>query len=457
MKVFLKKQMVMVFFVALVILSALGIYAFVNIQRLIDAVTMLSEASRIVNNAERLLVLSIDIETGVRGYVITGDSDYLAPYESSQAQIAEHVNMLMASTRHDPIQNRRIMELSRLVDERTELARRVLLAGEEDIKKAQELVATGEGKRIMDEIRALITTVQNEERASFREQNTVTGESLLRFQYAFVGWLIIPVVLIVTLFYSINRHLNARTTVEQNLRQASAEITELNKELEAYTYSVSHDLRAPLRSISGYAQVLKEDYSEKLDSEGNRVIDVVIRNSSRMGQLIDDLLHFSRIGRKELILASCDMEEIVRTTVDELLANERDRKVDIQINDLKPSYADISMIRQVWVNLISNALKYSSTRAESQIQIGCYDEGNSVCYYIKDNGVGFNMAYRDKLFGVFQRLHKISEFEGTGVGLALVKKIIVRHGGRIWAEAQLDEGATFYFSLPHHHKSQLPA
>ena len=455
MKVFLKKQMVIFFLVALLVLSALGVYAYMNIQRLIDTVNMLSQASRIVNNAERLLVLSIDIETSVRGYVITGDKDYLAPYDSSQNKVNEHIKLLLASTRHDPAQNNRIQELQQLVAQRTELARQVIKAAEEDKQAAQKLVAGGGGKRIMDEIRTLIATVQNAERASFREQNTVTGDSLLQFQYAFISWLIIPGVLIVVLFYSINRHLDKRTMVEQNLRQASAEITELNKELEAYTYSVSHDLRAPLRSISGYAQVLKEDYGEKIDSEGNRVIDVVIRNSSRMGQLIDDLLHFSRIGRKELILTTCDMEDIVRTIVADLAANEQNRKIDIQIGDLKPANADVSMIRQVLVNLISNALKYSATKTETKIQVGCYEEDNSLCYYVKDNGVGFNMAYRDKLFGVFQRLHKISEFEGTGVGLALAKKIIVRHGGLIWAEAQLDEGATFYFSLPRQTQSQL--
>lgn len=448
MKFFLKKQMVTGFFVALVVLSVLGVYAYINMQRLIDTASLLSQASRIVNNAERLLVLTIDIETGIRGYVITGDKSYLVPYENSQDKIEGHIDELMTGTSDRPTQNQRVRRLQELIRERGELAIQVLRKRDEGFEEARALVSSGIGKRKMDEVRALIAEIQDDERLQFRESNTITRGSLVQFQYAFLGLLIIPGVLIVILFYSINRHLNARTIVENDLRRASEEISDLNRELEAYTYSVSHDLRAPLRSISGYSQVIKEDYAGKLDAEGNRVIDVVIRNSKRMGLLIDDLLHFSRVGRKELIVTDCDMDVVVRTTLEELMAHEKGRNIDVHIEPLQPARGDVSMIRQVWMNLIDNALKYSSKNEEAKIEIGSYPEGPDICYYIRDNGVGFNMAYKDKLFGVFQRLHKAHEFEGTGVGLALAKKIVTRHGGRIWAEARLNEGAMFSFSLP---------
>ncbi len=448
MRVFLKKQVVIGFLAALVVLSALGFYGYHSIQRLINAIQLLTQASRIINNAERLLVLTIDIETGVRGYVITGDSSYLAPYENSRPLIQGYIDELLSATQNNPTQHDRVVQLDSLIHQKGRHAESVVRTRSLNAEEARALVAGGKGKAKMDEIRSLIMDLQTTERTSFRNQNTVTGQSLTQFQVTFVALLAIPAVLIVILFYRINRQLTARVRAEEDLRRASEEIAELNKELEGYTYSVSHDLRAPLRSISGYSQVIKEDYSDRLDDEGRRVIDVIIRNTLRMSQLIDDLLNFSRIGRKELVPGSCNMDELARSTLHELLADDAERKLDVQIAALDPVHADVSMMRQVWTNLLSNALKYSSTRPETRIEVGSYHEGNMICYYVKDNGVGFNMAYKDKLFGVFQRLHKVSEFEGTGVGLALVKRIVAKHGGRIWAEGQPDVGATFYFSLP---------
>jgi PAS domain S-box-containing protein len=230
-------------------------------------------------------------------------------------------------------------------------------------------------------------------------------------------------------------------------------VKERTKELEAFTYSVSHDLRAPLRSVYGYARILDEDYGTNLDEEGKRVINVIVNNAKRMGQLIDDLLDFSRMGRKELMKASFNMNDLVIAIVNELRAEENGREIKIAIQQLESSRADLSMIRQVWVNLISNALKYSRRVKDAAIEIGGYQTPEETCYYVKDNGAGFDMQYSPKLFEVFQRLHRPEEFEGTGVGLALVKRIIERHGGRVWAEAKLDHGATFYFTLPRHEEN----
>ncbi len=231
-------------------------------------------------------------------------------------------------------------------------------------------------------------------------------------------------------------------------RLAEEKVIEANKELEAFTYSVSHDLRAPLRSIDGYSKILQEDYASTLDREANRLLQIIRNNAHRMGHLIDDLLDFSRMGRKELDRTKVDMNALVGHVRQELIAQEVNRKIEFTVKPLKEVHGDLSMMRQVWINLISNALKYSRKQEVSRIEIGCKSEDNHTVYYIQDNGVGFDMKYSDKLFGVFQRLHKVEEFDGTGVGLALVHRIISRHGGKIWAEAQINEGATFFFFIP---------
>lgn len=231
-------------------------------------------------------------------------------------------------------------------------------------------------------------------------------------------------------------------------RLAEEKVVETNNELEAFTYSVSHDLRAPLRSIDGYSRILQEDYSSKLDEEGNRILQIIRRNALRMGQLIEDLLNFARLGRKELEKTKLNMNVLVDNVKQELMTNESKRNIEFVVRPLDEVYCDSSMMRQVWINLISNALKYSKRQEVSKIEIGCNQEETRTVYYIRDNGVGFDMAYADKLFGVFQRLHKMEEFDGTGVGLALVHRIVSRHGGKIWAESQVNQGATFFFVIP---------
>jgi PAS domain S-box-containing protein len=230
--------------------------------------------------------------------------------------------------------------------------------------------------------------------------------------------------------------------------QAEQKVIAINNELEAFTYSVSHDLRAPLRSIDGYSKILQEDYGSKMDSEANRLLDIIKNNARRMGQLIDDLLDFSRLGRKELEKSMVNMEALVTHVQQELVSQEKGRKIQFKINRLEDVNGDARMMRQVWINLISNAIKYSRMQEVATIEIGSSSDDNRVVYFIRDNGVGFDMKYADKLFGVFQRLHKVQEFEGTGVGLALAHRIVSRHGGKIWVEARVNQGATFFFFIP---------
>ena len=240
----------------------------------------------------------------------------------------------------------------------------------------------------------------------------------------------------------------ARVHTHMELTRLRRHLEDANRELEAFSYSVSHDLRAPLRAIDGFSRILLEEYNEKLDPEGRRLLNVVRDNTVKMGLLIDDILKFSRAGRLELNFAEIDMEELAHSVMEELKPGAVGRKLRVKISPLPRLSGDRAMLHQVFVNLLSNAIKFTRTREEAVIEVGSHIENNEAVYFVRDNGAGFDMQYADKLFGVFQRLHSESEFEGTGIGLAIVKRIVTRHGGHVWARSEPDKGATLYFALP---------
>ncbi len=240
---------------------------------------------------------------------------------------------------------------------------------------------------------------------------------------------------------------NLNTELEERVKLRTEQLHTANKEMEAFTYSVSHDLRSPLRIIDGYSQILIEDYDSKLDEPGQKILGIIKSSAKKMGQLIDDLLNFSRIGRVELRKVHVNMEYIVDEVIAELKFSGEAVPENVRILNLKPALCDASLVKLVWMNLLSNAFKYSSHVANPTIEVGMIEENGKVIYYVKDNGAGFDMHYYHKLFGVFQRLHSHSEFSGTGVGLAIVQRIIIRHGGYVRAESKLNEGATFLFNL----------
>ncbi|MCK5341800.1 MAG: HAMP domain-containing protein, partial [Candidatus Heimdallarchaeota archaeon] len=234
----------------------------------------------------------------------------------------------------------------------------------------------------------------------------------------------------------------------KELEDSNIQLTYANKELESFSYSVSHDLRSPLRAIDGFSRMLMENYGASLDDEGKRLGLVIRENTRKMGQLIDDLLDFSRIGRTSMSFSEIDMHNMAKDIYYEATSREDRLRINFTISDLPKVKGDPKLLHQVWINLITNAIKFSANRQQAVISITCREEENKSIYCIQDNGAGFNMKYKDKLFGVFQRLHNEKEFEGTGVGLALVQRIIHRHGGEVWANGEVDNGAAFYFSLP---------
>jgi PAS domain S-box-containing protein len=242
------------------------------------------------------------------------------------------------------------------------------------------------------------------------------------------------------------RELNAN--LEKKVNERTEELRSSNKELEAFCYSISHDLRGPLRAINGFAEILLEDYSDNLSDEAKDSMNEIILNANKMGQLIDNLLEFSRLGKQEVMKNNIDMNGLVESIIAELNPQGKDNKVEFNVGVLEKVKGDRNMLKQVMINLISNAIKYSHKKKTPSIEVGFYKENENNIYYVKDNGAGFDMAYYNKLFNVFQRLHSAYEFEGTGVGLAIVHRIILKHGGRVWAEGKVGEGATFYISLP---------
>ncbi|MET0263282.1 MAG: PAS domain S-box protein [Rariglobus sp.] len=235
--------------------------------------------------------------------------------------------------------------------------------------------------------------------------------------------------------------------LERRVLERTSQLESANKELEAFSYSVSHDLRAPLRAVDGFSQAFIEDYGATVPEEGRRYLDTIRKETQRMGDLIDDLLTFSRLSRAPLGRLPIDTDALVRSVVKDLLREHAGRKIEFRIDPLLPCDGDMALMKQVWVNLISNALKYTGRKDETVIEIGSRLQGSEVVYSVKDNGAGFDMRYAHKLFGVFQRLHRAEDYKGTGVGLAIVQRIVHRHGGRVWAEGVVNQGATFFLSM----------
>jgi len=251
------------------------------------------------------------------------------------------------------------------------------------------------------------------------------------------------------------RRLN--TDLEQRVVRRTAELQAANKELEAFTYSVSHDLRAPLRHISGFSKILTEEFGPALPPEAQQHLQRIEEGTRRMGQLVDDLLNLARVGRRDVSLQVAGLDSVVNESINDLKTESQGRQIEWRVGPLPYVECDPGLVKQVFQNLLANALKFTRPRSQAVIEIGQKEEDGIPVIYVRDNGVGFSMKYADKLFGVFQRLHRPEDFEGTGVGLATVQRIIQKHGGRIWAEAELDKGATFYFTLSKSESKTVPA
>ncbi|HKY71885.1 MAG TPA: ATP-binding protein [Nitrospira sp.] len=404
------------------------------------------ELIQLLGSIEETLIAA---ESGHRRYLVTGDESYLKAYRGLVDDMPEFSRYLQALASSSE-QQARIAELERLIkqqlDIETDAINRRVTQGAEAVR---HLALPGVAKRELDEIHRLMAELESSEQQATRTR-VLRSAGTTRNTIALLALgAVLQLVLLASVYVLIQHDITNRRRVAAELRRQGELLQAANKELEAFSYSVSHDLRAPLRHIDGYAALLSKTAGEALNDKARRYLETISDSAKQMGQLIDDLLVFSRMGRQDMLHSTVNLNQLVKTVIHDLRLDLQGNTISWTIGTLPDVPGDPAMLRQVFINLLSNAVKFTATRPTPCIEIGATrDTPGEVTVFVRDNGVGFDMQYANKLFGVFQRLHRNDEFEGTGIGLANVRRIIHRHGGRTWAEGAVDQGATFYLSLP---------
>ena len=446
----------------LLIICYLSYASFSSIAEFVRRTHWVDHSHLVRFELEKTISLSKDAQAATRGFAVVGKPEFLVPYKTASTELLEIIVRLQAMTADNPAQARDTLLLKDAAAQvvatfghTIALRRNSPVAAD-----ALDFVAAGTGENVLNQMRVLVARMEEREThllAQRKQEERVSADSMQRL---IVGGTLASCLLFAGAFWLLSREVRQRRRADGALRAANQELVEnagrlktANKELESFTYSISHDLRIPLRAITGYAGMLTEDYGASLDAEGQRLLGVICDNSKRMGHLIDDLLAFSKFGRKALSTTSIEMRTLVENVVAELRGDgqtqSQSQAARVLLDDIPAAWGDRAMLQQVWINLVSNALKYSSKTPAPEVRISGRRQGNEIVYSVTDNGVGFDMQYYNKLFGVFQRLHSADKFPGTGVGLAIVKRIVLRHGGRVWAEGSIDQGATFFFALQH--------
>lgn len=435
--------------VATCLLLVITILTYFRTDQFISNSRWVDHTYTVLLQIDKVMSILKDAETGQRGYLLTNDETFLAPYRNAVSELPQQLQTLLRLTEDNQQQHDTILNFRNMVYQKLELLQQgIAMQGKLHQGVNQEVLdILTTGKKTMDEIRANTIKISETEislldqRAKTAEENAKSTKRWIIFANLFA------LTFIFISFGVLRREMKTRIKAQLHAEKVASQLEVTNRELESFSYSVSHDLRSPLRAIDGYSRIFEEDYASTLDSEGLRLLGVVRQNSRRMGKLIDDLLDFARSGRKSMELERIDMEQLVQEVWADIV---EDTETELQLNTkgLIPVWADRALIRQVLMNLLSNAVKYSSSRDQPRVEIHSMRRNGDVVYEITDNGVGFDMKYYNKLFGVFQRLHTTDEFPGTGVGLAIVQRIVVRHGGHVWAESQLGIGSKFSFSLP---------
>ncbi len=400
---------------------------------------------------EELEELIADLEQSQaeeRDYLISGQDIYLSTFHAAAGRVAEHTHNARILTADNPVQQTSLDQLEPLEAKRFSQMRAVI--AERRARGLDAAIAAEQSNdsiSLMGKISAIISTMLREEnrlltaRAAAVNANSRHMRRILLLGYT-VAFLFLFVESVV-----IHKEMGRRRAAEHATEKRSEELEAANKELEAFCYSVSHDLRSPLRGIDGFSQALLEDYSAHVDETGQDFLRRIRAGTQRMSTLIDDLLNLSRYTRVEMRREPTDLSEIGSSVMEELRLLHPTRRVEFLISPRLHSESDPRLMRVVLENLLGNAWKFTSKKEHAQIEFGKTDQNGSSAFYVKDNGAGFDPAHTARLFGAFQRLHGVSEFPGTGIGLATVQRIIQRHGGRIWAESAVDQGATFYFTL----------
>lgn len=409
----------------------------------------LAHSYEVVAELEALTASLAEAESARRGYLGSGDSTYLKERDSALIALDQHLRVAMQLTRDNPLQQGRLRELESSLNRRAhQVDDSIALARSQGLPAAQRATIAQDVRQVTLEVGAAIARLQREE-SELLAQRRAADESDANWLIAACITLLVTVVgVLAWLVLRVRAETQARARHAATLDRVNVSLEAANRELESFSYSVSHDLRSPLRAIDGYSLMLEEDYAAQLDETARRYIKTIRAGSQRMAALIDDLLTFSRLSRQSLNRQTVDMNTLARRAAAEVLESQPEPKPAVNIAELPPVPGDPALLRQVWTNLISNAVKYSAKSPAPEVQIRAESAGRQVRYEVQDNGVGFDMKYADKLFGVFQRLHSMDEYPGTGVGLAIVQRIINRHEGAVTAKGERGKGATFGFTLP---------
>ena len=408
---------------------------------------------------ERLQAIRIDItqaETGQRGYILTGQAEYMESYGTGVERLGLDINALQDLTSDNPTEQEDIKRLRSLITDRLrELADGIEVRKQSGLLAGVEAVTHGNnGELWMEMIATQIGEMRQREARLLNARLETAAASTRKMKVLIACGNTLAILILVIKGFVIHWEIGKRNLAEANLKESNerlerrtAQLSETNIELESFSYSVAHDLRAPLRHIAGYSGTLTQDYGPRLDAEGLRCLGKIAECARQMGRLVDDLLALSQIGRQELSFQETALGSLVAQVGRGPCAGLCRPEVEWQIGDLFDAECDPGLMKQVFTNLLSNAVKYTRRKEHAVIEVGQTEQNGERAIFVRDNGVGFEMQYAGKLFGVFQRLHKARDFEGTGVGLAIVQRIVRKHGGRIWAESAIDQGATFFFTL----------
>jgi signal transduction histidine kinase len=434
-------------FVGILVISAVSY----RNTRVMIANSMLDASSHeLVQLLSDIDVAMDEAENSHRRYLVTGDPLYLRAYRMVVQQKPNFIKFLNDLTQASPEQQQQVELLDQMMDRQLNAeTSAITLRDSGGFEAVREMALEGAAKPELGANHRIITEMESYERQALRQRIMESAASTTSTSVLLGIGALLQLVLLASVYYLIRHDITERRRVATELQRRGELLEAANKELEAFSYSVSHDLRAPLRHIDGYASLLRKAVAESLNEKAARYLQTISDSAKQMGQLIDDLLVFSRMGRQEMLHKAVNLDQLVKTILYDLRLDLQGREISWTIDTLPEVPGDPAMLRQVFMNLIANAVKFTSTRPIAKIEVGVDRSiSGEIVIFVRDNGVGFDMQYEAKLFGVFQRLHRVDEFEGTGIGLANVRRIVHRHGGRTWAAGMPDKGATFYVALP---------
>ena len=438
------------FSVALALLVALGQLSYLAIERQAEAANWIERTHHVGESLTAIYSTVQDVDNATRAFVLTGSDAALHAYTAALQTLPRKLDEMQKLISDNPAQVRRLDKLRTDIDQRLAQAqmrvqqRRDLGAGALDSKYLSPMAL-----QLMVNVQGDVQAMTDAEKQLLLERRHTLERARRRSLVIQTAGGVTSLLLLLAVFVGLVKQLLRANRAEQEAQRSNAQLKDANNEMRSFSYSVAHDLRAPLRAINGFARLIVEDHHAALPEEGRHALGRITSNASTMGQIIDDLLSLSKISYQPLRTGKVEMNELVRGAYHELAEAQPGRVIECEIGDLPPAAGDPNLLRQVWVNLIGNAIKFTREQKRASIEIGGNMAGPEFAtYFIRDNGAGFDMQYAGKLFGAFQRLHRSTEFEGTGIGLALVQRIIHRHGGTIWAEGQPGAGARFAFTLP---------